>query len=161
MLALLLSYQDPVDLLTGRRIDARRSLSWSNDKEFHHFFPHAFLRHQGTSPGQANAVANIVLLSSASNISISDAKPSTYLALIADTVGFAQLQARALASMIPSRALEAAMRDDYGTFLRERARYLHEAVLGLVGETEEVGDIKAPLAADEVHVSQADADELL
>jgi Protein of unknown function DUF262 len=62
MMALMLSYQDPVDLLTGHRIDARRSLAWSNDKEFHHFFPQAFLRAQGVSGGRINAAANIVSL---------------------------------------------------------------------------------------------------
>ncbi len=39
MLALMLSYAQPVDLLTGQSIDVGKALSWGNDKEFHHFFP--------------------------------------------------------------------------------------------------------------------------
>jgi hypothetical protein len=81
MLALMLSYQDPVDMLTGHRVDARRSLAWSNDKEFHHFFPQAYLKDQGVSGGRVNAAANIVLLSSVSNIRISNSPPSKYLSL--------------------------------------------------------------------------------
>ena len=63
MLALMMSYQDPVDILTGQRIDARRSLAWNNDKEYHHFFPKDYLKDK-VPPGRANAVANIVLLTS-------------------------------------------------------------------------------------------------
>ncbi|MEX5708812.1 DUF262 domain-containing protein [Parafrankia sp. FMc6] len=44
LLALILAYEDPLDLLTGQRIDVGKALSWQNDKEFHHFFPKAYLR---------------------------------------------------------------------------------------------------------------------
>ena len=86
MLALMMSYNDPVDLITGQRIDARRSLAWNNDKEYHHFFPKDFLKGK-TSPGRANASANIVLLSSASNIRITNRAPSRYLAELVSDVG--------------------------------------------------------------------------
>jgi hypothetical protein len=44
LLAILLSYQKPVDLLTGQLIDTSKALAWSNAKEFHHFFPRSTSR---------------------------------------------------------------------------------------------------------------------
>ena len=113
MLALILSYQDPLDLLTGQRIDARRSLSWSNDKEFHHFFPKAFLKNQGVPSGRANAVANIVLLTSGSNIKISDKAPSEYLGQLIQEIGRNEVESRLSSGLISPTALDAALADDY------------------------------------------------
>lgn len=39
MLGLMLSHDTPLDLLNGQKIDVDKSLSWSNDKEYHHFSP--------------------------------------------------------------------------------------------------------------------------
>src|SRR6266571_3416706 len=125
MLALMLSYQDPVDLITGQRIDARRSLAWSNDKEFHHFFPRDFLRSQGVSQGRLNAVANIVLLSSASNIRISNHAPSRYLRELIDTVDEDEVRRRAETLLVSGAAFDAALADDYDAFLAARAETLH------------------------------------
>lgn len=38
MLGLLLADHGPVDLLNGQKISVDKSLAWSNDKEYHHFF---------------------------------------------------------------------------------------------------------------------------
>ena len=43
MLALMLAHRTPLDLLNGQRIDVDKSLAWSNDKEYHHLFPRAYL----------------------------------------------------------------------------------------------------------------------
>lgn len=76
MIALLLAQSAPLDLVTGQVIDIDKSLAWSNDKEFHHFFPQAFLARQGISASKANVPGNIILLTSRSNIAISDSAPS-------------------------------------------------------------------------------------
>lgn len=134
MLALMLAYRDPVDLLTGQRIDARRSLAWSNDKEFHHFFPKDFLKQQGLKPGQANAAANIVMLTSASNIKISNRRPSEYLGELVGAIGRSEALRRLDTLLVSEMAFDAALRDDYAAFLAERSEVLHSIALAMVGE---------------------------
>jgi Uncharacterized conserved protein len=136
MMALMLSFQDPVDLLTGQRLDLRRSLSWSNDKEFHHFFPRNFLKGESIPKGRANAVGNIILLSSASNIRISNAAPSQYLKALTCSIGMEELKRRLRTNLVSEKALAAAMEDDYAGFLDARAETLHETALRLIGEGE-------------------------
>ena len=152
MLALMLSYQDPVDLRTGQRIDARRSLAWNNDKEFHHFFPKDFLRSQGVSQGRVNAVANIVLLSSASNVKISNQAPSQYLRALIDSVGRDEVHRRLSTLLVSNAAFEAALVDDYGAFLSARSQTLHTVALRLVGEEPEDAVAEAAEVAGEVFV---------
>ncbi len=141
MLALMLSFQDPVDLLTGQRIDARRSLAWSNDKEFHHFFPRDFLKSQEVTRGRANAAGNIILLSSASNIRISNRAPSEYLRELLSDIGPDELNRRLGTLLISPDALDAALVDDYSAFLSARAVTLHTTALALAKES--AGDATA------------------
>lgn len=159
MLGLLLSYQDPVDLVTGQRIDARRSLSWSNDREYHHFFPKDYLTRQlRVRPSRANAVANIILLTSASNIAITNRAPADYLAEIIDRVGIDVLRERTRASLIPDEALDAALQNDYDSYLAHRSAELHRVAMGLIGELD--GEVvEVPPAADEVSVEEGLAEE--
>jgi hypothetical protein len=160
MLALLLSYRDTVDLLTGQRIDPRRSLSWSNDKEFHHFFPKDYLRNKKITAARANAVANIVLLTSASNIAISNRAPSVYLRSIIDDVGRDELLNRASLSLVPEAAIDAALDDDYERFLQLRSDELHQVALDLVGEVGEDSLADLPPPEDEMSVDDPDATEV-
>ena len=122
MLALMMSNMGPVDLLTGQRLELRKSLSWSNDREFHHFFPRAFLEKQEIKGGAANPVANFVLLSSASNIAISDKAPSQYLNEIIEEAGRDELLLRLGSVLVDEKALDAALADDFESFLAERAK---------------------------------------
>lgn len=148
MLALMLGHQKPVDLISGATIDVAKSLAWSNDKEFHHFFPKSFLAGQGHTSRRANAIGNIVMLTSLSNISIRDKAPSKYLADIASSVGEAELGRRLGLSLIDADCLAAAMADDYDTFLTARAARLQQVALELVGLNEkgEPRAVSDPLA---------------
>jgi hypothetical protein len=157
MLALMLSYEDPLDLLTGQRIDPRKSLAWSNDKEYHHFFPRDFLKSQGVTPGKANAVANIVMLTSASNIAISNKAPNEYLGNLVETVGREEVLARLKRSFVSADALDAALRNDYDAFLRARSDTLQLRALELVGEGS-VGDAAPTVPDGETLTTDADAD---
>lgn len=49
MLALMLAEGSPLDLVNGQKIDVDKSLAWSNDKEYHHFFPQAYLAREGVT----------------------------------------------------------------------------------------------------------------
>lgn len=133
MFGLMLAHKSPVDIVNGQKIDPGKSLAWSNDKEYHHFFPQAYLRRQGVSAGAANVVGNIVLLTSKSNIDIRDAAPSKYLAEIIEEVGREVLVERLAQSLVPEAALDAALQDDFQGFLEARSDFLHTHVQALTG----------------------------
>ncbi|MEV3964841.1 DUF262 domain-containing protein [Nocardia sp. NPDC050193] len=125
VLGLLLADAGPIDLRSGQRIDTGKALAWQNDKEFHHFFPRAYLKRIGISNHQANVCANLIMLTSATNIFISDQMPSVYLRDIIETEGEDEVRRRLAHSLIDDVAFDAAMRDDYQAFLHARARTLH------------------------------------
>ncbi len=133
MLALMLAHEAPLDLVNGQRIDIDKSLAWSNDKEYHHFFPQAYLRRAGSGSNSVNAVGNIILLTSRSNISIRDMAPSVYLGDIMAESGRAALVDRLATNLVPEVALDAALSDDYAAFLQLRSEHLHAHVQALTG----------------------------
>jgi hypothetical protein len=133
MLGLILAHQGPTDLVNGQKIDVDKSLAWSNDKEYHHFFPQAHLRRKSIGANASNVVGNIVLLTSASNIQISDSSPSDYLQRIMDASGRAELVRRLESNLVPESALDAALADDYTAFLEARSQFLHQHVQALTG----------------------------
>ncbi|MEV8114682.1 DUF262 domain-containing protein [Streptomyces xiamenensis] len=137
LLVLLLSYENPVDLNTGRRIDVGKALSSHNDKQFHHFFPRAWLRRQGVSAARANACGNLVMLTALSNNWISDRAPSRYLKDLADLNGEDVLRARLRSCLVEEGAYQAALQDDFDGFLRARSETLHRRLMGLIGSAAE------------------------
>ncbi|QEU95885.1 DUF262 domain-containing protein [Streptomyces kanamyceticus] len=143
LLGLLLSYENPLDLLTGRRVDAGKALSWQNDKEFHHFFPRAFLRDQGIKG--ANVCGNLVMITSNTNIWISDRSPSRYLRDLRDLEGEDALRKRLQSCLVEEDAYQAALRDDYEGFLLARSETLHRRLMQLIG-TAAGGPAVAPAA---------------
>ncbi len=128
LLAIILAHANPIDLLTGTKIDTVKALSWSNTKEFHHFFPRAFLKSKGVAMAQANSLANIVMLTSVSNKRISAAAPSDYLIGVI-AAGKDDIDAWLESNLISKEAFNAALRDDFDTFLECRAATLHERLL--------------------------------
>lgn len=161
MLGLMLAHENPRDLINGQKIDVDKSLAWSNDKEYHHFFPQQFLARAGVKPNLANAVGNIVLLTSSSNIAILDKAPSVYLKKIIEDSGRDELVKRLESNLVPEAALDAALNDDYADFLRLRAEYLHDHVRVLTGrsdapEEEAVSEDEAETEAESVDDSTAD-----
>ncbi|MET7766873.1 DUF262 domain-containing protein [Streptomyces sp. NPDC005393] len=139
LLGLLLSYAEPLDLATGQRIDVGKALSWQNDKEFHHFFPRAHLRSKGVSQARANVCGNLVMLTSLSNIWITDRAPSQYLRDLCDTEGETAVRQRLASCLVEEDAFQAALRDDYDAFLRARSETLHRQLVKLLGGTEREG----------------------
>jgi hypothetical protein len=127
VLAIVLSYQHPRDLLTGQSIDTKAALAWQNEKEYHHFFPQAYLKQNGQSAGRINALANIIMLTSASNKRISSRSPSDYLADVEKAAG-AQLDAWLTSNLISPAAFAAAKVNNYDAFLAERASTIHALI---------------------------------
>ncbi|SEU38985.1 hypothetical protein SAMN05443639_1312 [Stigmatella erecta] len=135
--ALVLAAQAPRDLLTGQRIDTSASLSWINQKEFHHFFPKKWLKSQDVTSSQINVMANIVYLTSASNKTISGKKPSQYLREAESRLG-SEFEAVLQSNLIPPSAFDAAVRDDYEAFLHARSQAIDETAARLAGWPENV-----------------------
>lgn len=132
VLAIVLSYQHPKDLLTGQSIDTRAALAWQNEKEYHHFFPQDYLKQKGQSAGRINALANIVMLTSASNKKISNRSPSDYLADVEKAAG-GNLDAWLKSNLISPVAFAAAKANNYDAFLAERASTIHAEIKSLTG----------------------------
>ncbi|MFD8562420.1 GmrSD restriction endonuclease domain-containing protein [Streptosporangium canum] len=134
MVALMLADATPLDIRTGVKLDTGKALSWANDKEWHHFFPKDFLkRHQGVDYDGANVPANIVMLSSATNIFISNQPPAGYLRDFVDESGERKILDHLASCLVTEEAFEAATRNDYGEFLRIRSETLHRRALELAG----------------------------
>ena len=125
ILAIVLAYQGPKDFLTGQAIDVDKALAWQNSKEFHHFFPQAFLRTKGVAASRISSLANMVYLSSASNKLISDRAPSDYVAKLLVEHG-AEARAWLATNLIDEAAINAALADDYDAFLAARANVINE-----------------------------------
>lgn len=125
ILAIILAYQGPKDFLTGQAVDVDKALAWQNNKEFHHFFPQAYLRSKGVSAPRISSLANMVYLSSASNKQISDQAPADYLAKLLAEHG-ANAHAWLATNLIDEAAINAALADDYDAFLAARALAINE-----------------------------------
>ncbi|MEU6014495.1 DUF262 domain-containing protein [Streptomyces sp. NPDC047515] len=133
LLVLLMSYEKPLDLNTGRVIDVADALSWQNGKQFHHFFPRAYLKKEGAKAGKDNVCGNLIMLSAITNNWISDRRPSDYLKDLADWHGEDVLRARLRTCLIEEAAYQAALRNDYDGFLRARSETLHRRLMELIG----------------------------
>jgi hypothetical protein len=118
LLAIVLAHHHPVDILTGQTIDTGNALAWNNQKEFHHFFPRDYLANKDVPRGTINCLANIVMLTSASN-KISNRAPSDYLKDVEAAAG-QQLDDWLARSLITRRAFDAAFQDDLSEFLIAR-----------------------------------------
>jgi len=133
ILILLLAFNQPVDLLTGQKIDINKALSPGNSKEFHHFFPRDYLtKQQKITTRRANLVGNIIMLTAGSNKKISNRSPSDYLKEVVSQLG-ANLDNALAANLISKEAFDAAMSNDYGAFLTARAQTIHRTVSELTG----------------------------
>ncbi|WP_166029168.1 GmrSD restriction endonuclease domain-containing protein [Streptomyces chilikensis] len=144
LLVLLMSYEKPRDLNTGRLVDVADALSWQNSKQFHHFFPRAYLKSEGVSAARANVCGNLIMLSAISNNWISDRRPSAYLSDLADWHGEDELRARLRTCLIEEDAYQAALRDDYDGFLRARSETLHRRLMELIGSAAGSADAAEP-----------------
>lgn len=128
LLAIVLAHHAPIDIINGQRIDISKALSWTNSKEYHHFFPQAFLKKKGISGASVNSLANIILLTSASNKYISDRAPSDYLQDVQRASGV-NLSEWLKSNLISDEAYNAALNDDFDLFLEIRSKDIHREVL--------------------------------
>lgn len=115
----LLAYQEPKSF--DNRAIVRISNDWlkqANSKNYHHFFPRAFLRRSGFDDAAANHVGNITIVDDYLNKRvIGDKAPSVYLKR------FAEINANlrdTLATHLIDLDSSGALSDDYERFLNSR-----------------------------------------
>ncbi|HPM57220.1 MAG TPA: DUF262 domain-containing protein [Thermomonas sp.] len=75
----MLAQKEPRSFLNGALVDLGTAMSAYNAREFHHIYPKAHLATQSILFHQSNIIANICLLSSSDNRTISDASPVIYM----------------------------------------------------------------------------------
>ncbi len=132
-LALMLAAAGPLDLRTGARIDSGRALAMTNDMQFHHFFPKAWLIRQGTPFEEANQLTNIVMLTAISNQAVADYPPAAYLKDEIDFCGEVEMRRRLESLLVSPQAFDAAMQGDYRAFVSARAETLLAWANDLIG----------------------------
>ncbi|MER7542398.1 DUF262 domain-containing protein [Actinomadura sp.] len=163
--ALLLAAAGPRDLRTGQRIDTGRALAMSNDMQYHHFFPKAWLMREGHTFEQANTLLNIVMLTAISNQAVADQAPAAYLKDEIDFSGEEEMRARLESLLVSPQAFDAAMRGDYQVFLSARAETLlawaEDLVRGaeIAGPRDQDPDPEVTRRSLEVDVMDTDTDD--
>jgi hypothetical protein len=102
-------------------------------------------------------VRNLVMVSSVTNIWVSDRAPSEYLKDLCETEGEEVIRRRLASCLVDDVAFDAAMVDDYDVFLRARSETLHARLVELIGN-EVVRDGELAPLPDEAE-SEFDPDE--
>lgn len=127
---LALASARPRNLSNGMLIDIEYALSAYNKKEYHHVYPRAYLKAVGES-GAANCLANIVMLTSASNKKISDRPPNKYVPEIAGALGIETDQVFH-SNLLPAPSEFDYARNGFHDFLDARGELLTRHVAELV-----------------------------
>ncbi len=130
---LLLGQNNPMDLVSGNRVDVVKSLSKYNLKEYHHVFPKAFLDKVGSENSKidnrfSNCILNYCFLPSSSNKIISDKAPSNYFFEIIPQAKFESI----LRSNFLPELKSTYRKDDFNGFLISRAELIIDRVEELI-----------------------------
>jgi hypothetical protein len=141
----MLATAEPRDLRSGNRINTGASLAMANEMQFHHFFPRRWLKSQGVADNEANALANIVLLTAISNQLVADHSPAAYLTYEMGYCDKDEMARRLATSLVSERAFEAALSNNYAEFVGVRA----EMLLGLAEELSRGARVPEPTATDD------------
>jgi hypothetical protein len=150
-LALMLATAQPRDLRSGNRINIGASLAQPNEMQFHHFFPRKWLKSQGVADDAANALVNIVLLTSISNQLVADQSPRTYLNNEMSHCTKNEMAQRLATSLVSLRAFDAALNNDYQEFAGTRA----EMLLDLAGELSRGAWLPAPVDGGDLGIGDS------
>ncbi|MCY4462095.1 MAG: DUF262 domain-containing protein [Albidovulum sp.] len=142
----MLAYHEPKDFDTNGKVLLDNSyLKIASSKNYHHFFPRAFINKHGSDAETpyANSIVNITLVSAQLNKKRIGAKaPSVYLADFADENS--ELK-HALSSHLIEMDDASVVQDDFTAFLKHRSEVLYTEILKRVEPSE------APAQIDPVH----------
>ncbi len=110
------------DLVTLDKTNASRQ----NSKENHHFFPHSLAGKLGIKSEEINSLLNFAFISKHLNLEISNKYPSKYL------IGYAEsnpsLPEHLRSHFIEDEAFQAALQDDFHTFIEYRGQAILSAI---------------------------------
>lgn len=117
----LLALQNPKSFKSDTAVILDNSwLSRSNSRNYHHFFPRAWLRKKNYDDWQQNCVANITLVKADENLDIGAKPPAQYIAKFASDNP--NIDADLASQLIPDRqAIEA---NDYDAFISRRGKLI-------------------------------------
>lgn len=142
----ILAYHEPKDFDTNGKVLLDNSyLKIASSKNYHHFFPRAFIRKQGNDAETpyANSIVNITLVSAELNKKRIGAKaPSVYLADFEDENS--ELK-NALSSHLIKLNDASVVQDDFTAFLKHRSEVLYAEILKRIEPSD------APAQIDPVH----------
>ena len=122
------AYYEPKSFANGARVNISNSwLKQINSKNYHHFFPKAYLKNTGVSPKETNHVLNITIVDDYLNKrKIQDQPPSKYMKEF-------KISNRRLTKTMKTHLIEDLDRfgvwsNDYQKFLNKRASVLSRAI---------------------------------
>lgn len=125
----LLAVCQPLSLLDGAPVDVGGSLSWENQREFHHIFPKGYLATRSDEDRKRqNDIANLMILPSMPNKDISKEPPSEYMARLRDIHGAARFDEILASNLIPALEYSGLLTNDLGWFLDVRTEMIVEKV---------------------------------
>jgi hypothetical protein len=127
---LALAAASPRNLPNGMNVDVQHALSSYNRKEYHHFFPRAYLKAIGEGDS-SNVLGNIVMLTAASNKAISDNPPSKYVPPLRTSLGSSS-DAVFASNLLPTPSAFDYENANYTEFLAERGKLLTAFVNKLI-----------------------------
>ena len=117
---MLLSQNEPLNLLNGTRVDVGNALSKYNLKEYHHIFPRAFLKKKEVETQKINSLCNFCFLPADSNKKIANKSPSEYIFGVVPTDEYSKI----LNSNLMPLKKEVYSKNQYDEFLTQRAQLI-------------------------------------
>ena len=125
---LLLAQKNTLNLVNGNKIDLGTALSKYNLKEYHHIFPRTFLKNKGVETEKINSLCNFSFLPADANKTISAKSPSDYIFNVTPSSAYSEILD---SNLMPLRK-EIYQKDQYDTFLEERARLIIQYLDSLI-----------------------------
>ncbi|MDE2130812.1 MAG: DUF262 domain-containing protein [Betaproteobacteria bacterium] len=129
---LALAAKAPRNLPNGMHVDIQNALSSYNKKEYHHFYPRAYLKAVGDQD-VSNVLGNIIMLTASSNKSISDSPPAKYVPPLVASLGPDSENVFA-SNLLPSPKSFDYEKGSYQDFLAARGELLSAHATKLVSE---------------------------
>ena len=123
----LMARRKPVDFDNGNLVTLdKTNASRQNSKENHHFFPYSLASKMGIKQEEINSLLNFAFISKHLNLDISNKYPSHYLQEYASANS--ALAEHLLSHFITQAAYQAALQDDFQTFIKERGNAILTAI---------------------------------
>ena len=147
----LMALRKPVDFDNGNLVTLdKTNASRQNSKENHHFFPYSLANKMGIKAEDINSLLNFAFISKHLNLQISNKYPSKYLQEYASANS--ELGTHLQTHFINLSAFQAALNDDFQTFITERGTRILESINKVCRVNEEIRTLNSNLDEDEEEV---------